>query len=514
MADISKLGKYEIRGELGRGAMGVVYEAYDPAIERSIALKTIRREALAGAHATEILARFRREAQAAGKLTHPNIVSVYDFGEDDGVSYIAMELVRGPELKSYFEENRALRAEGRREHHDADPRGARLFAQARRGPSRHQARERVRAARRHRQGRRLRHRARRVLGTDAGGHGARHAGLHVAGADPRHAGGRPLRPLLGRRDPLPVPHRRASVHRQRDDHHAQGPRGGSAAAVAFQHAVARRPRCRGAQGARQEARRALRRPPMPSRRTCAPRLPRRRPRSRGCDSGETTIVPPPPARRPRRRGPPRSRARAPAAGATWCRRRSRRRPRSPWWARSSPSRWARRCGSCAAGAMAATRPRRWRHRHRRSPPGRRLPARRRRRPRARPRRHAAARLRPAPGRTPPAVTPGTAAGTIPPSPRPCGPQARARRRRDLGGGPRRSQRRALRRRQDAAAGRPARRLARTARGQGRQSPRRQGVGRQELRHAARQAHGEERRLRHHRRARERARDGQGRPGLR
>lgn len=106
MADLSKLGKYEIRGELGRGAMGVVYEAYDPAIERSIALKTIRREALAGAHATEILARFRREAQAAGKLTHPNIVAVYDFGDDGGISYIAMELVRGPELKNYFEENR------------------------------------------------------------------------------------------------------------------------------------------------------------------------------------------------------------------------------------------------------------------------------------------------------------------------------------------------------------------------------------------------------------------------
>ncbi len=105
MADITKLGKYEIRGELGRGAMGVVYEAYDPLIERSVALKTIRQEALQGAHAAEILARFRREAQAAGKLTHPNIVSIYDFGEDGGVSYIAMELVKGRELKSYFEAN-------------------------------------------------------------------------------------------------------------------------------------------------------------------------------------------------------------------------------------------------------------------------------------------------------------------------------------------------------------------------------------------------------------------------
>ncbi|HTQ00964.1 MAG TPA: serine/threonine-protein kinase [Casimicrobiaceae bacterium] len=103
---MDKLGKYEIRGELGHGAMGVVYEAYDPLIERVVALKTIRPDALAGAHASEILARFRREAQAAGKLTHPNIVAIYDFGEDGGVWYIAMELVKGKELKAFFEENR------------------------------------------------------------------------------------------------------------------------------------------------------------------------------------------------------------------------------------------------------------------------------------------------------------------------------------------------------------------------------------------------------------------------
>jgi serine/threonine-protein kinase len=105
MAEFQKLGKYEIRGELGRGAMGVVYEAYDPLIERIVALKTIRPEALAGAQAAEIMARFKREAQAAGKLTHPNIVGIYDFGEDAGVWYIAMELVKGRELKDYFEQH-------------------------------------------------------------------------------------------------------------------------------------------------------------------------------------------------------------------------------------------------------------------------------------------------------------------------------------------------------------------------------------------------------------------------
>ncbi len=105
MVEFTKLGKYEIRKELGRGAMGVVYEAFDPLIERVVALKTIRPDQLAGINAHEFLARFRREAQAAGRLTHPNIVAIYDFGEDAGVWYIAMELVKGRELKEFFDGN-------------------------------------------------------------------------------------------------------------------------------------------------------------------------------------------------------------------------------------------------------------------------------------------------------------------------------------------------------------------------------------------------------------------------
>ncbi len=105
MAEFTKLGKYEIRRELGRGAMGVVYEGYDPNIERVVALKTIRADQLVGDNARDIIARFRREAQAAGRLSHPNIVSIYDFGEDAGVWYIAMEFVKGRELKEYFEAN-------------------------------------------------------------------------------------------------------------------------------------------------------------------------------------------------------------------------------------------------------------------------------------------------------------------------------------------------------------------------------------------------------------------------
>ena len=99
---ISQLGKYEIRRELGRGAMGVVYEAYDPMIRRRVALKTIRPDQLAGERPDDVVARFRREAQAAGRLSHPNIVSIYDCDEDNGTWFIAMEFVDGRELKDYF----------------------------------------------------------------------------------------------------------------------------------------------------------------------------------------------------------------------------------------------------------------------------------------------------------------------------------------------------------------------------------------------------------------------------
>jgi tRNA A-37 threonylcarbamoyl transferase component Bud32 len=109
MPDIDHIGKYEIRREIGRGAMGVVYEAYDPMIKRVVALKTIRQDQLSGEDSTQMVNRFRREAQAAGRLNHPNIVSIYDFGEESGVWYIAMEFVHGRELKQCFEANERFR---------------------------------------------------------------------------------------------------------------------------------------------------------------------------------------------------------------------------------------------------------------------------------------------------------------------------------------------------------------------------------------------------------------------
>ncbi|HTN27398.1 MAG TPA: protein kinase, partial [Burkholderiales bacterium] len=99
----AKLGKYVIRRELGRGAMGVVYEGFDPFIERTVAIKTIRPQQLAAGDTTEVLARFKREAQAAGRLNHPNIVQIYEYGEEGGIAFIAMEFIKGRELKDYFD---------------------------------------------------------------------------------------------------------------------------------------------------------------------------------------------------------------------------------------------------------------------------------------------------------------------------------------------------------------------------------------------------------------------------
>src|ERR1700751_6348466 len=109
MEAIAKAGRYEIVGELGRGAMGVVYRATDPVIGRNVAVKTIRlSEEGTGLTRTELLSRFQTEARAAGLLTHPNIVVVYDAGEENGLYYITMELVEGKSLQSLLDGGRAF----------------------------------------------------------------------------------------------------------------------------------------------------------------------------------------------------------------------------------------------------------------------------------------------------------------------------------------------------------------------------------------------------------------------
>jgi serine/threonine protein kinase len=108
MGEVSKLGKYEILSTLGQGAMGVVYKAFDPHIERTVALKTIRKDALSPKDLAPLLTRFKQEAQAAGRLTHPAIVTVYEYGEDEGTVFIAMEFVQGRELKEVLDGNERL----------------------------------------------------------------------------------------------------------------------------------------------------------------------------------------------------------------------------------------------------------------------------------------------------------------------------------------------------------------------------------------------------------------------
>lgn len=102
MAHPERLGKYEIRGALGKGAMGIVYKAFDPHIERLVAIKTIRKDTVEPELAAQYMARFKNEAKAAGRLHHPNIVGVYEYGEDDKVTFIAMEYVEGAGLREYL----------------------------------------------------------------------------------------------------------------------------------------------------------------------------------------------------------------------------------------------------------------------------------------------------------------------------------------------------------------------------------------------------------------------------
>ena len=91
------LGRYRIVDELGRGAMGAVYRALDPLIAREVAIKTLL-PSLPEEVIAEVRERFLREARSAGRLNHPNIVTIYDVGEHEGTAYIAMELLAGRSL--------------------------------------------------------------------------------------------------------------------------------------------------------------------------------------------------------------------------------------------------------------------------------------------------------------------------------------------------------------------------------------------------------------------------------
>jgi len=100
---LTQLGRYKITGELGRGAMGVVYKGEDPSLDRTVALKTvILSDDAAGK--TEYQKRFFLEAKAAGRLSHPQVITVYDFGQEGDVAYMAMEFLKGKELRTRMQE--------------------------------------------------------------------------------------------------------------------------------------------------------------------------------------------------------------------------------------------------------------------------------------------------------------------------------------------------------------------------------------------------------------------------
>jgi len=102
-----RLGRYELLGELGRGAMGIVYRARDPIIDRVVALKTID-SGRSGEAAASFTERFFQEARSAGRLNHPNIVTIYDAGDADGQAYIAMEFLEGTGLREILDEQAPL----------------------------------------------------------------------------------------------------------------------------------------------------------------------------------------------------------------------------------------------------------------------------------------------------------------------------------------------------------------------------------------------------------------------
>ena len=103
MDEVKSLGRYQIRGVLGKGAMGLVYDGLDPTLDRRVAIKTILTSTLDEATARHYSLRFKREVRAVAKLNHPNIVQVYDFGNEGDLAYIVMEYIQGKELKDCFD---------------------------------------------------------------------------------------------------------------------------------------------------------------------------------------------------------------------------------------------------------------------------------------------------------------------------------------------------------------------------------------------------------------------------
>jgi serine/threonine protein kinase len=108
MKQPKSLGRYQVKGVLGKGAMGLVYDGLDPTLDRRVAIKTIRTTTLDEATAKHYAMRFEREVRAVARLNHPNIVQVYDFGTEGDLAYIVMQYIEGKELKDHFDAQERL----------------------------------------------------------------------------------------------------------------------------------------------------------------------------------------------------------------------------------------------------------------------------------------------------------------------------------------------------------------------------------------------------------------------
>jgi serine/threonine-protein kinase len=108
VSELKSLGRYEIKGVLGKGAMGLVYDGHDATLDRRVAIKTILTRNLDAGTAKHYEMRFRREVRAVARLNHPNIVQVYDFGTEGDLAYIVMEYIQGRELKEMLDAKEGL----------------------------------------------------------------------------------------------------------------------------------------------------------------------------------------------------------------------------------------------------------------------------------------------------------------------------------------------------------------------------------------------------------------------
>ena len=203
------IGRFRVLELLGRGAMGVVYRGIDEILDRPVALKVMAGHGIE----TDARMRFRREAQAAAKLQHPNIITIYELGDHQGAPFMALELLEGAGPAARHRGRHPPRSQGNAAGDPANPGGPRARPRARHRPPRHQALEHLPAAATACEDHGLRRRTPRGR-RDHGGHGHRHAELHVARAGAGRRPGWAQRPVLRGPHALRARDRREGVPRR------------------------------------------------------------------------------------------------------------------------------------------------------------------------------------------------------------------------------------------------------------------------------------------------------------